>query len=53
MPTKKEIDAATDAYLKARGWSDEQIQTHATTRSETRERMVVALTAAERVRNDG
>jgi hypothetical protein len=49
MPTDKQIDAATDAYLKARGWDDEQIVSHVVTRNETRERMVAALTAAEAV----
>ena len=44
---------ATDAYLKARGWSDEQIQSHAVTRAETRERMAAALKAAEDVENAG
>lgn len=47
MPTDRQIDAATDAYLKARGWDDEMIQTHTLTRTETRERMVEALKAAE------
>lgn len=47
MPTEKQIDAATDAYLKARGWTDDQIASHAITRGETRERMVAALKAAE------
>lgn len=47
MPTDKQIDAATDAYLKSRGWSDEQIASHVVTRSETRERMIEALKAAE------
>lgn len=48
MTTEKQIDAATDAYLKARGWTDEQIETHKITRAETRERMIAALEAAEK-----
>lgn len=51
MPTERQIDAATDAYLKARGWSDEQIASHSITRGETRERMIEALKAAEAVGN--
>lgn len=47
MATEKQIDAATDAYLKARGWTDEQIESHKITRAETRERMTAALAAAE------
>lgn len=47
MATEKQIDAATDAYLKSRGWSDEQIASFAVTRAEVRERMVAALKAAE------
>lgn len=46
-PTEVQIDAATDAYLKARGWSDDQIALHQITRAETRERMIAALKAAE------
>lgn len=53
MPSERQIDAATDAYLRARGWSDEQIQSHAITRAETRERMAAALKAAEDVQNPG
>lgn len=49
MPTDKQIDAATDAYLKARGWNDEMIQSHAITRNETRDRIEAALRAAEAV----
>ncbi len=49
MPSDKQIDAATDAYLKARGWDDEQIKTHAATRAEVRDRMGYALIAAEDV----
>lgn len=45
--TDKQIDAATDAYLKARGWSDDVIKVNAVTRAEVRERMVAALKAAE------
>lgn len=48
MATDKQIDAATDAYLKARGWADETIKAHATTRTEVRERMIAALDAAEK-----
>jgi hypothetical protein len=47
MPTDKQIDAATDAYLKARGWDDETIKANAVTRAEVRTRMVEALKAAE------
>jgi hypothetical protein len=47
MATEKQIDAATDAYLKARGWDDEMIKSHQISRNETRERMVAALKAAE------
>jgi hypothetical protein len=47
MPTDKQIDAATDAYLRARGWSHETIAANLITRAEIRERMVAALTAAE------
>lgn len=47
MPTDKQIDAATDAYLKARGWDDATILQHSATRAEVRERMVAALMAAE------
>lgn len=53
MPTDKQIDAATDAYLKARGWDDETIQRNQVTRSEIRERMIAALKAAEDVQNAG
>ncbi len=45
--TEKQIDAATIAYLKARGWDDEQIESHKITYAETRERIVAALKAAE------
>jgi hypothetical protein len=34
MPTEKQIDAATDAYLKARGWSDDTIKANFLTRAE-------------------
>jgi hypothetical protein len=47
MATDKQIDAATDAYLKARGWDDETIKAHDMSRAEVRERMVKALAAAE------
>ncbi|MET4184955.1 hypothetical protein ABIB94_007084 [Bradyrhizobium sp. JR7.2] len=47
MPTDKQIDAATDAYLKARGWSDDTIKANFLTRTEVRGRMEVALKAAE------
>lgn len=47
MATEKQIDAATDAYLKARGWSDETIQANFLTRAEVRGRMINALQAAE------
>lgn len=47
MPTDKQIDAATDTYLKARGWDDEKIAVHFLTRAEVRGRMVEALKAAE------
>jgi hypothetical protein len=47
MATDKQIDAATIAYLKARGWDDAAIQTHDMSRAEVRERMVKALAAAE------
>ena len=47
MATDKQIDAATEAYLRARGWSDETIQANAITRGEVRERMIAALKAAE------
>lgn len=47
MPTDKQIDAATDAYLKARGWTDEMIASHQATRGEIRDRMEAALRAAE------
>lgn len=50
MPTTKEIDAATDAYLMARGWDEEKIASHTITRNETRDRMIAAVTAAEKVR---
>lgn len=49
MPTEKQIDAATDAYLKARGWSEETIKANTVTRAEVRSRMEPALTAAEAV----
>jgi len=45
--TDKQIDAATDAYLKARGWSDDTIKTNFLTRAEVRGRMIEALKAAE------
>jgi hypothetical protein len=51
MPTERQIDAATDAYLKARGWDDETIRRHEATRAEVRERMMAALKAAEDVEN--
>lgn len=51
MPTDKQIDAATDAYLKARGWDDETIARHQATRAEVRDRMVAALKAAEDVQD--
>lgn len=47
MMTDKQIDAATHAYLAARGWSDEQIESHTLTRQETRVRIMAALKAAE------
>ena len=47
MATEKQIDAATDAYLRACGWGDEQMQSFKQGRAETRERMVAALKAAE------
>lgn len=47
MPTDKQIDAATDAYLKARGWNDETIKANFLTRAEVRGRMINALVAAE------
>lgn len=47
MPTDKQIDAATDAYLKARGWTDETISNNPVTRAEVRDRMTAALKAAE------
>lgn len=49
--TDKQIDAATDAYLKARGWTDEDVARNATTRAEIRERMEAALKAAEDVKD--
>lgn len=51
MPTDKQIDAATDAYLKARGWTDEMIEGHKQGRAEVRERMGPALIAAEEAAN--
>jgi hypothetical protein len=47
MPTDKQVDAATDAYLKARGWDDDTIKANAITRAEVRGRMIEALKAAE------
>lgn len=47
MPTDKQVDAATVAYLKERGWDDATIERNAATRSEVRGRMVAALKAAE------
>jgi hypothetical protein len=47
MPTEKQIDAATDAYLKARGWNDDTIKANFLTRAEVRGRMINALIAAE------
>lgn len=47
MATDKQIDAATDAYLRARGWDDATIKANAITRAEVRERMIEALKAAE------
>lgn len=47
MPTDKQIDAATDAYLRKRGWDDDMIKSHTMTRAETRERVEAALIAAE------
>lgn len=47
MATEKQIDAATDAYLKARGWDDEIIKAHSATRDEVRSRMVEAVKAFE------
>jgi len=47
MPTEKQIDAATDAYLKARGWDDDTIKANFVTRAEVRGRMINALIAAE------
>lgn len=51
MPTENQIDVATDAYLKARGWDDEQIKSHVATRLETRTRITAALKAAEELAN--
>jgi hypothetical protein len=45
--TEKQIDAATVAYLKARGWDIATIESHKVTYAETRQRMVAALKAAE------
>jgi hypothetical protein len=50
MATDAELDAATIAYLKARGWDDEIIARMEQTKSEVRERMKAALEAAEIVR---
>lgn len=47
MATEKQIDAATDAYLKSRGWNDEQLASHVKGRMEVRQRMEAALKAAE------
>lgn len=52
MATEKQIDAATDAYLKARGWDDETIKANAITRAEVRQRMEPALKAAEEAGDD-
>lgn len=51
MQTDKQIDAATDAYLRARGWDDEKIAASFLTRAEVRGRMVEALKAAEEAAN--
>lgn len=53
MPSERQLDAATDAYLKARGWDDETIQRNQATRAEVRVRMEAALKAAEDVQNAG
>lgn len=45
--TEKQIDVATDAYLRARGWDEATIKANAVTRAEVRSRMVEALKAAE------
>ena len=47
MATDKQVEAATIAYLKARGWDDEMIHRQRTTKAEVRSRMVDALKAAE------
>lgn len=52
MATEKQIDAATDAYLKARGWDDETIKANAITRAEVRERIIPALEAAAEAGHD-
>ena len=36
MMTEKQIDAATVAYLKARGWDHATIESHKVTYAETR-----------------
>ncbi len=53
MPSERQIDAATDAYLKARGWDQETIERNQATRAEVRERMGAALKAAEDVQDAG
>lgn len=50
MATDAELDAATVAYLKARGWDDETVARFSDAKAEVRERMKAALEAAEIVR---
>lgn len=50
MLSDLELEAATVAYLKARGWSDEIIAMHKDTKAEVAERLKAAFAAVEKLR---
>lgn len=50
MLSELELEAATVAYLKARGWSDETIAIHKDTKTEVAERLKAAFEAVEKLR---
>jgi transcriptional regulator len=51
MFSDTEIEIATIAYLRARGWDDATIERFAATKDEVRERMKAALEAIDKARN--
>jgi hypothetical protein len=51
MLSDTELDIATIAYLRARGWTDEIIEIHSATKDEVRGRMKAAMEAVEKFRS--